>query len=53
MVDLDDAIELLTRMYIEEHITSKEKGKDMLYIAREDLIKLSIKLLKLIKKNYN
>ena len=48
---LDEAIELLTKMMIEEDFKNKKNKKDSkIIISRVDLYKLCIKLLKLIKR---
>ena len=48
---LDEAIELLTKMMIEEDVKNKKNKKDLkIVISRVDLYKLCIKLLKLIKR---
>lgn len=48
---LDEAIELLTKMMIEEDFKNKKNKKDLkIVISRVDLYKLCIKLLKLIKR---
>ena len=47
---VDEAIGFLTKMFIEQHIKAKEDGKEYITIKKEDLIKLCIDMLKLIKK---
>lgn len=48
---LDEAIELLTKMMIEEDFKNKKNKKDSkIVISKMDLYKLCIKLLKLIKR---
>lgn len=46
--NIEDAIEILTNMFIKEHI---ENNEEMLSISKEELIKFCIKLLKTIQKN--
>ena len=45
---LDDAIEIITKMMIEEHLKIKSSKKYV--ITKTDLYKFCIKLLKTIKK---
>ncbi len=45
---MEEAIEILTSMYIKEHI---EGNKETLTFKKEDLIKFCIKLVKTIQKN--
>lgn len=48
---LDEAVELLTKMMIEEDFKNKKNKKDSkIVISKMDLYKLCIKLLKLIKR---
>lgn len=47
---LDDAIELLTKMMIQEDFENKKKKQEpMITMSKTDLYKFCVKLLKLIK----
>ena len=45
---MEDAIIILTKMFIKEHCKEKE---EVLVMKKEDLIRFCIKLLKIVKQN--
>lgn len=46
----EEAIEILTKMVIEEHIKNRDKD-EIIKITKKDLIRFCIKLLKIVEKS--
>lgn len=53
MDGIDDSIELLTKMYVEQHFKDIEnKSKELITISKEQLLKLNLDVFKLVKSIY-